>query len=55
MLRLVRLDNSNHMVQIILGGGRHDVEEFLGASSKRSTKDLLLDDSPSESTISTMT
>ena len=34
MLRLIRLDNSNHMGQIILGGGRHYVEEFLGSFFK---------------------
>ena len=55
MLRPVRLNNPNHMGQIVLGGGRHDVEKLFGAPSKRSTKDLLLDDPPSESTISTMT
>ena len=55
MLRPVRLYNPKHMCEIILGGGRHDVEKLFGAPSKRSTKDLLLDDPPSESTMSTMT
>ena len=48
MLRPEGLNNCYHMAVMTL-------KNFLGASSRRSTKDLLLNDPSSESTISTMT